>query len=337
MIKLCCVVAACLLAAGTTPKAPGAHPTLDPHPRVEKVLGADISFLPQLEAEGMHFYDHGVQKDAIRLLKDNGFNYIRLRIFVHPAADSGYSPKGYCGLHDTKKMALRIKAAHLKFLLDFHYSDTWADPGKQYKPHAWRGLPVTAVADSVGAYTRAVLEALKAQGTLPDMVQVGNEINHGLLWPEGGSAHLDTLAEYLRAGIAAVREVAPKAKVMLHIACGGQNAESRYFLDNMIRRGVVFDVIGESYYPQWHGSLDDLRNNLTDLETRYHQDVIVVEYTQRKKEVNDIEFALNGKHELGTFIWEPLNTWEQFIDRNGRTVDSLIDIYPTVKKTYHIP
>src|SRR5262249_38749174 len=109
--------------------------------QVGKILGADISFLPQLEERGMEFYDRGVQKDAIHILKDHGFNYIRLRIFNNPAADSGYAPKkGYCDLEHTKQMAKRIKAAGLKFLLDFHYSDTWADPGKQYKPSSWKGL-----------------------------------------------------------------------------------------------------------------------------------------------------------------------------------------------------
>src|SRR3954453_23612743 len=108
---------------------------------VEKILGADISFLPELEAQGKKFYDKGVEKDAIQILKDHGFNYIRLRIFNDPAADSGYSPaKGFCDLQHTKQMAKRIKTAGTKFLLDFHYSDTWADPARQFKPKAWKNL-----------------------------------------------------------------------------------------------------------------------------------------------------------------------------------------------------
>ncbi len=304
---------------------------------VEKILGADISFLPQLEAEGKLFYDHGVQKEAIQLLKDNGFNYIRLRIFVDPTSDSGYSKKGYCGLSDTKKMATRIKAAHLKFLLDFHYSDTWADPGKQFKPAAWKGLDFQGLQTQMKTYTTSVIQALKDQGTEPDMVQVGNEINHGMLWPDGNTRHPDTLAAFLKAGIAGVKAVDAHIPIMLHIACGGQNQESRWFLDNMISRGVKFDVIGESYYPQWHGTLEDLKANLTDLASRYKQDVIVVEYTQHKKEVNDIALNIQGKQRVGTFIWEPLNTWEQFIDgKTGQTIDSLIDLYPAIQKTYDI-
>src|SRR5580658_9557152 len=107
----------------------------------EKMLGADISFLPQLENRGVKFFEDSVQEDAIRILKDHGFNYIRLRIFNDPAADSGYSPKkGFCDLEHTQAMALRIKKENMKFLLDFHYSDTWADPGKQFKPAAWQNL-----------------------------------------------------------------------------------------------------------------------------------------------------------------------------------------------------
>jgi arabinogalactan endo-1,4-beta-galactosidase len=117
--------------------------------KFKQILGADISFIPQLESEGRKFYDNGVSKDPFQLLKDHGFNYVRLRIFNNPKADSGYSAKDYCGLADTKKMALRIKAAGMGFLLDFHYSDTWADPGKQYKPAAWKNLNNQQLQDSI--------------------------------------------------------------------------------------------------------------------------------------------------------------------------------------------
>ncbi len=303
----------------------------------EKILGADISFLPQLEKEGMKFYDvDSTQKDALQILKDHHFNYIRLRIFNDPGADSGYSPKkDYCGLEETKKMALRIKAAKMKFLLDFHYSDTWADPGKQFKPEAWAHLDFDALTKAVHDYTKDVLLALKAQGTLPDMVQVGNEINHGILWPDGRADHSDTLAAFLKAGIAAIKEVDPSIKIMLHIACGGQNEESVHFIDNMLKRNVDFDIIGESYYPQWHGTVEQLKYNLNDLSKRYKQQVIVAEYTAHKQEVNDIAFALpNGKMK-GTFIWEPLNTWEFIFDKTGHA-NALIMVYDKVAKQYHI-
>lgn len=302
-----------------------------------KILGADISFLPELEDKGIRFSDKGVQKDAIEILKDHGFNYIRLRIFNNPARDSGYSPnKGFCDLEHTRQMAKRIKAAGFKFLLDFHYSDYWADPQQQYKPAAWRGANFTALKDSVYQYTVKVLNQLKAQGTLPDMVQVGNEINHGMIWPDGRINNLDSLAQLIYAGVKGVKAVNSETPVMLHIALGGQNAESRFFLDNMLSRNVPFDVIGLSYYPKWHGTLNDLKANMTDLATRYKRQVMVAEYTQLKTEVNDIAFNVPSGQSLGTFIWEPLNTWEQIFDKNGNS-NQLIDLYDQIAKKYQVP
>ncbi|RYY66422.1 MAG: DUF4982 domain-containing protein, partial [Chitinophagaceae bacterium] len=204
-----------------------------------RMLGADISFLPELEARGIRFRDSAngqlAERDAIAILKDHGINYIRLRLFNDPARDSGYSPrKGFCDLAHTLAMAKRIKAAGLRFLLDFHYSDYWADPGKQFKPAAWKGLAFPQLRDSVYAFTKRALLALKAQGTLPDMVQCGNEINHGMVWPEGSVQHLDSLAALINAGNRAVREVAPQSLLMLHVALGGQNDESVWFIQNML-------------------------------------------------------------------------------------------------------
>lgn len=301
---------------------------------IDKMLGADISFLPQLEARGIRFSDKGVEKDAIAILKDHGFNYIRLRIFNDPAADSGYSPgKGFCDLAHTLAMARRVKAAGLKLLLDFHYSDYWADPGKQYKPAAWKHLPFEVLTDSVYAFTRKVISALQAQGTTPDMVQVGNEINHGILWPEGNVMQLDQLADLLRAGSQAVIDVDPRIQLMLHVALGGQNAESAWFIDNMIARKVPFDLIGQSYYPKWHGSLDDLENNLNDLVRRYNKDIIIVEYSHEKRAVNKIGFELPGGRGKGTCIWEPLNTWEKIFDESGKS-NELIELYDEISRKY---
>lgn len=188
---------------------------------VGKMLGADISFLPELEARGMKFSDNGVEKDAIQILKDHGFNYVRLRIFNDPASDSGYSPgKGFCDLENTKKMAKRVKAAGMKLLLDFHYSDYWADPGKQYKPAGWRKYSFEELKKAVYDYTKEVMQQLKEQGTTPDMVQVGNEINHGIVWPEGNVSNFDGLAQLINAGTAAVKSVDPSVVMMLHVALG---------------------------------------------------------------------------------------------------------------------
>ncbi|HEY6503212.1 MAG TPA: beta-galactosidase GalA [Chitinophagaceae bacterium] len=301
---------------------------------VGKMIGADISFLPQLEDRGMKFSDNGTEKDAITILKDHGFNYVRLRIFNDPARDSGYSPKkGFCDLEHTKQMAKRVKAAGMKLLVDFHYSDYWADPGKQYKPAAWRSLTFEELKKAVYDYTKKVIQELKDQGTTPDMVQIGNEINHGIIWPEGNVSNLDSLAQLLNAGTAAVKAVDPSVIMMLHVALGGQNDESVFFIDNMLARGVSFDVIGESYYPKWHGTLDDLRDNLSDLVRRYGKDVIVVEYSALKNEVNKIAFELPGGKGKGTCIWEPLNTWEKVFDNNGKSND-LMKLYDEISKRY---
>jgi beta-galactosidase len=301
---------------------------------VGQMLGADISFLPELEARGIKFSEKGTPVDAIESLKQHGFNYVRLRIFNNPARDSGYSPqKGFCDLAHTKAMAKRVKAAGMKILLDFHYSDYWADPGKQYKPAAWRGLGFTELKKAMYDYTRQVIQELKDQGTTPDMVQIGNEINHGIIWPEGKVSNLDQLAQLLNAGTAAVKAVDPNIVMMLHVALGGQNHESVFFIDNMLARGVHFDVIGESYYPKWHGTLEDLEHNLNDLVRRYQRDVIVVEYSQLKREVNKIAFELpNGKGK-GTCIWEPLSTWEQVFDREGKS-NELLPVYDEIAKAY---
>lgn len=297
-----------------------------------KMLGADISFLPQLEERGMKFFDNGVEKDAIQMLKDHGFNYVRLRIFNDPAGEKGYSPeKGFCDLVHTLQMAKRVKAAGMKLLLDFHYSDTWADPGKQFKPAAWENQSFDKLKESLYDHTRNVLLVLKGQGTLPDMVQVGNEINHGLLWPDGRVTQIDQMAQLFQAGVAAVKSVDPTIVIMLHLALGGQNDECVFLIDEMLKRKIHFDVIGLSYYPKWHNTLDDLRDNINDLVRRYDKEVIIVEYSAKKQEVNKIGFEL--KNAMGTCIWEPLNTWESVVDRDGNT-NNYMKVFDEISKKY---
>lgn len=302
---------------------------------VDKMLGADISFLPELENKGMKFYDtDGKEKDAITILKDHGLNYVRLRIFNDPARDSGYAPKtGFCDLQHTLQMAKRVKAAGMKLLLDLHYSDYWADPQKQYMPKAWHGKTISELKQAVYDYTKMVMQSLKDQGTVPDMVQVGNEINHGMIWPAGSVNNFDDLAQLFFAGAQAVKAVSPSTSIMLHIALGGQNDESKFFIDNMISRGVDFDVIGLSYYPKWHNTLADLDYNLNDLSHRYKKDVIVVEYSHLKREVNELSFNVAGNKGRGSCIWEPLSTWEKLFDRNGKANELLL-IYDEISKKY---
>jgi len=244
------------------------------------IKGADVSFIPQIEDLGGIYKENGLSTDPLTVFKNHDFNYIRLKIWHTPDED-------YNNLAKILLMAQRIKSVGMKFLLDFHYSDTWADPGKQTKPSAWQGLSFSILKDSVYQYTHDVLKALNDQGTLPDMVQIGNEITVGMLWNDGrvdGSYDTDTqwnqFTELLNAGIRGVRESCDNGdsvKIMIHIDRGGNNTASRWFFDNLLSKGVDFDIIGLSFYPWWHGTLSNLQTNLNDLATRYDKDLIVAE------------------------------------------------------------
>jgi beta-galactosidase/arabinogalactan endo-1,4-beta-galactosidase len=174
---------------------------------------------------------------------------------------------------------------------------------------------------------------------MPDMVQVGNEITNGMLWPDGGSssgANYDNLATLVKAGIAAVKEVDPSILVMEHIDRGGDNAGARAWLDAMFARGVTFDIIGLSYYPQYQGTLAQLTSNVNDLASRYGKPIVAAEYSQSKREVNDAIHALPNGLGKGTFIWEPTSYGEPFFNSSGATIPSLIDLYPQMYTAYGI-
>jgi arabinogalactan endo-1,4-beta-galactosidase len=235
------------------------------------ILGADISSLKKSEDMGGFYRDaDGTEGDALQILKDHGLNYARLRVFVDPA-------DGYHGKEEILEMAMRLKSHDIKLLVDFHYSDNWADPGKQFKPAAWEDYDFETLKKAVYEHTFDVCQSLVDQGTPPDMVQVGNEINAGMLWPDGDYQHFDNLAELLKEGYRAVKECSPSTLVMLHIAEGGDNELARWWFGNVTRRDVPFDVIGISYYPYWHGTLGQLQYNLNDISARYEKDVILVE------------------------------------------------------------
>ncbi len=242
------------------------------------VLGADVSSLAKSEDLGGYYLDGSGRHQcrdgsALSILSRHGLNYVRLRAWVHPAD----------GYHDTAEllhMAKRAKASGLKVLVDLHYSDTWADPGQQSKPAAWSRYSTEQLRKAVYDYTFDVCRRLKAQGTPADMVQLGNELNSGMLWPDGHTwdpPNWDNLAAFLKAGASAVKAASATTKVMLHLANGGDNGLYRWWFDNITARGVPFDVIGASFYSYWHGSLGDLQYNLNDVSARYGKDVIVAE------------------------------------------------------------
>jgi arabinogalactan endo-1,4-beta-galactosidase len=236
------------------------------------VMGADISSLIKSEAMGgVYAGESGVYGDALSILRAHGLNYARIRVWVN-------SPDGYHGLGQLLEIAKRLKEQKIKLLVDFHYSDSWADPAQQYKPAAWETPDFDALKQALYAHTRKVCSSLVAQGTPPAMVQVGNEINHGMLWPDGkNESDWSNLAALLKEGYRAVKDCSPSTLVMLHIAEGGNNEQSRWWFDHAVEHEAPFDVIGISYYPYWHGSLADLQNNLNDIAVRYNKDIYVVE------------------------------------------------------------
>ncbi|WP_320777429.1 arabinogalactan endo-1,4-beta-galactosidase [Streptomyces sp. CRN 30] len=235
------------------------------------IKGSDVSSLPKSEAYGGTYRaSTGAQADPLAVLRSAGQNHARVKVWVNPA--DGYNNKAR-----VLALAQRIKAQGMKLLVDFHYSDTWADPGKQTKPAAWAGHSYSRLRTDVYDHTYDVLNALKAQGTTADMVQVGNEINGGMLWNEGSTANWPQLAGLLNSGYDAVKAVSPATTVALHLAEGGDLEGTRWWFDNAVANGVRFDVIGLSYYGYWHGSLHDFQTTLDDAAARYGRPVYVAE------------------------------------------------------------
>lgn len=244
------------------------------------IKGMDISSLDELERLGAKFYDNGREGDLIEILKGYGTNYIRLRLWNDPKTGDGV-PYG-AGNNDyevTLRLAKRVKAAGLGFLLDFHYSDFWADPGKQRKPKAWEGYDADRLEKAVYDFTKEKMADFINEGAAPDMVQVGNELTNGLLWPEGQAPNYENIARFVSAGIRAVKETAPKAKIMIHLDNGGNNELYRNWFEQYINvnRGEDFDIIGLSYYPFWHGTLDDLAKNMNDIAVRFGKELVIAE------------------------------------------------------------
>jgi arabinogalactan endo-1,4-beta-galactosidase len=245
----------------------------------EFIKGADVSFLQQIEDNGGVFRENGTTKDPLLILKDHQINYIRLRLWNNPS-------EGYNNLAKLLIMAKRIKQLKMKFLLDFHYSDSWADPGKQTKPAAWGALDSTSLGDSLYKFTRDVLTALKNQNTLPDMIQIGNEITYGFIWNTGrvGSS-FDTPVQWnnfttlLQRCINAANEVKGNdtLQIMIHIDRSTDSSACRWFFDSLNTHNIIYDYIGLSYYPWWHGTLEQVSENLNFLAERYNKKIIIAE------------------------------------------------------------
>lgn len=252
----------------------------------EYAIGADLSFLAHAEQNGRVFKDGGQPKPGLRIFKDHGYNWIRLRLFHTPTQLPN-------DLEYTIAQAKAAKELGFKFLLNYHYSDTWADPQKQYVPQAWEGLSHEQLVEAVADYTRDTIAACRDAGVMPDMVQIGNEVSGGMLWPDGRlPRNWGNFADLFKAGIRGVeagRGDAPRPTIMMHIDRGGNGRATKAFFDKCKEFGIQYDVIGQSFYPWWHGSLDELRENMAFMAEEYDKDIFLVEvaYNWRPAEYRD--------------------------------------------------
>ena len=301
--------------------------------------GADVGWLTQMEASGVQFFNaSGTQQDCLQILQGLGMNTIRLRVWVNPAG-------GWNGQTDVVNKAVRAKNLGLRIMIDFHYSDSWADPGQQTKPAAWSSHGIAQLRTDVANHTTAVLNALKSAGVTPEWVQVGNETNNGMLWNDGrASTSMSNFASLITSGYNAVKGVFPGAKVIVHISNGYDNALFRWIFDGLQSNGAGsnYDVIGMSLYPttsNWSTLNSQCLTNMNDMVSRYGKDVMVVEVgmdvsaaTTCRSFLTDIiskTQSVSGGRGLGVLYWEPQahNNWQGYtkgaFGTNGRPTVAL--------------
>jgi arabinogalactan endo-1,4-beta-galactosidase len=293
------------------------------------VKGADVGWLPQMEASGYKFYNRqGKQEDLLQILKEDGINTIRLRTWVNPSSDraSGHNSKD-----ETVAMAVRAQKMGMRVMINFHYSDSWADPQQQRKPAAWIGHDFPQLLKDVYGYTHEVMSALKQAGVTPEWVQVGNETPTGMIYPEGHTDNWPQLAQLINQGYDAIKAVSPASKVVLHLDRGNDSQRFRTWFDNAKANGARYDVIGMSYYPYWldgrpdyTASINDLAANMNDMAARYGKEVMVVEVggeDTQPQNTYDMLVAVQRKvkavpdHKgLGVIYWEPqgARSWSHY-------------------------
>lgn len=249
------------------------------------IAGADMSHLAYFESRGIVYREEGVPRDALHILTNRGLNCVRLRLFTSSPAQAAANPyNSINNLDYTVPLAVRVKHAGLKFMLDFHYSDSWADPGKQFKPAAWTNLNFTQLKTQLQQYSSNCIVAFQAAGAMPDYVQMGNEISQGFLWDDGKvngntNASWSHFGQLLKAAINGVTGAAGTnpPQIIIHTDRGGYWNDAQWFFDNLTHQEVPFDIIAFSYYPFWHGPLANLSNCLANTAARYGKPVLLVE------------------------------------------------------------
>ena len=276
--------------------------------------GADVGWVDQEESSGYVFHDaSGTQQDPFVLLKAKNVNSIRLRVWVNPAG-------GWNNGADVLNEAKRAMAQGQRVMIDFHYSDTWADPAHQTKPAAWASHTVAQLESDIYAHTKGILDYLKANGVTVTWVQVGNEINSGMLWPEGkvsGTTNWATLAAFINNGYSAAKASFPSALVIVHLANGYDDATFRWFFDNLKAAGGNWDVTGMSHYPAvsgWQTTNNQAYATMQDVVSRYGKPVMVCETGMSWNQAATAHSMISdlvsktqalGSNGLGVFYWEP--------------------------------
>jgi arabinogalactan endo-1,4-beta-galactosidase len=299
--------------------------------------GADVSWLTEMESKGILFYNtDGKATECMALLKSAGMNSIRLRVWVDPT-------DGWCNKTDVLVKAKRAADLGMRVMIDFHYSDSWADPGKQNKPAAWVNLPFDELCTAVTNHTTEVLTALKNWNITPEWVQVGNETGNGMLWDDGNAT--SNMAQYAKlnnAGYDAVKSIFPKAKVIVHVHNGYKNSLFRWLFDGLKKNNGKWDVIGMSLYPEvdkWQQYNDDCIANMKDMISRYNCEVMLCEVgmpwdeaTTAKSFLSDLIVRtkdISNQKCLGIFYWEPeaYNNWKGYtlgaFDNSGKPTVAL--------------
>lgn len=242
------------------------------------IKGMDLSTLLELERCGAKYYEDGKEKDILDIMKEHDVDTIRLRLWNDPKSEEGEPyGAGNNDLAETIAIGKKVTDAGFGVLLNFHYSDFWADPGKQIKPKAWKNFGVDELEQAVYDFTLENLTKIIEAGVNVTMIQVGNELSNGLLWPEGKVPNYDNIAKFVNAGIRACRKVNADIPIMIHLDNGGNNELYVRWFTNFIERGEEFEYIGLSYYPFWHGSLDQLEFNMNDIAKRFNKDLIIAE------------------------------------------------------------
>ncbi len=313
------------------------------------VKGADIGWLTQMEASGYKFYNvSGTQMDLFQLLKGYGMSAVRLRVWVNPSG-------GWCNTTDVVNKAVRAKNAGMQVMIDFHYSDSWADPGQQNKPAAWATHGISALYTDVWQHTHDVMVALQNAGVTPAWVQVGNETNDGMLWEDGrASTHMSQFAGLVTSGYNGVKQVFPNAVVIVHLSNGYDNARFRWMFDGLTANGAKYDAIGMSLYPttsNWQTLDSQCLTNMQDMKSRYGKQVVISEigmdWTQAstaKSFIQDIVAKAQSAGAIGVFYWEPesYNGWQGYtmgaFDNSGRPTVALDGFMggPLANGTYRV-